>query len=38
MYRKKANIKFSPSVTSGNDVLEARDISMGYGDRTLFKI
>ena len=36
MYRKKANIKFSPSVTSGNDVLEARDISMGYGDRTLF--
>ena len=37
MYRKKANIKFSPSVTSGNDVLEARDISMGYGDRTLFK-
>ena len=37
MYRKKANIKFSPSVTSGNDVLEARDISMGYGDRTLFR-
>ncbi|MBP3931888.1 MAG: ABC-F family ATP-binding cassette domain-containing protein [Peptostreptococcaceae bacterium] len=37
IYRKKANIKFSPSVTSGNDVLEARDISMGYGDRTLFK-
>ena len=36
IYRKKANIKFSPSVTSGNDVLEARDISMGYGDRTLF--
>ena len=37
IYRKKANIKFSPSVTSGNDVLEARDISMGYGDRTLFR-
>ena len=37
MYRKKANIKFSPSVSSGNDVLEARDISMGYGDRTLFR-
>ena len=36
IYRKKANIMFSPSVTSGNDVLEARDISMGYGDRTLF--
>lgn len=37
IYRKKASIKFSPSVTSGNDVLEARDISMGYGERTLFK-
>ena len=36
-YRKKAKIEFNPSVTSGNDVLQLRDISMGYGDRILFK-
>ncbi|MGL4797237.1 MAG: ribosomal protection-like ABC-F family protein, partial [Paraclostridium sp.] len=37
MYRKKASIKFSPSVASGNDVLETKDLSMGYDDRMLFK-
>lgn len=36
-YRKKARIEFNPSVTSGNDVLQLRDISMGYGERILFK-
>ena len=36
-YRKKAKIEFNPSVTSGNDVLQLRDISMGYGERILFK-
>lgn len=36
-YRKKAKIAFNPSVTSGNDVLQLRDISMGYGERILFK-
>ena len=36
-YRKKAKIQFNPTVTSGNDVLEVRDASMGYGDRILFK-
>lgn len=36
-YRKKAKIEFKPSVTSGNDVLQLRDISMGYGERILFK-
>lgn len=35
--RKKAKIEFNPSVTSGNDVLQLRDISMGYGERILFK-
>lgn len=35
-YRKKAKIEFNPSVTSGNDVLQLRDISMGYGERILF--
>ena len=36
-YRKKAKIEFNPSVTSGNDVLQLRDISMGCGERILFK-
>ena len=36
-YRKKAKLEFNPSVTSGNDVLQLRDISMGYGERILFK-
>ena len=36
-YRKKAKIEFNPSVTSGNDVLQLRDISMRYGERILFK-
>lgn len=36
-YRKKAKIEFNPSVTSGNDALQLRDISMGYGERILFK-
>ena len=36
-YRKKAKIEFNPSVTSGNDVLQLRDISRGYGERILFK-
>lgn len=35
--RKKANIEFNPSISSGNDVLALRDISMGYEDKTLFK-
>lgn len=36
-YRKKARIEFNPTVTSGNDVLQIRDVSMGYGERILFK-
>lgn len=36
-YRKKARIEFNPTVTSGNDVLQIRDVSMGYGERVLFK-
>lgn len=36
-YRKKARIEFNPSVVSGNDVLQVRDVSMGYGNRILFK-
>ena len=36
-YRKKARIQFTPSVQSGNDVLQIRDVSMGYGERILFK-
>ncbi|WP_296645590.1 ABC-F family ATP-binding cassette domain-containing protein [Romboutsia sp. 13368] len=36
-YRKRARIKFNPTVTSGNDVLQIRDVSMGYGERILFK-
>ncbi|MGL5314319.1 MAG: ABC-F family ATP-binding cassette domain-containing protein [Peptostreptococcaceae bacterium] len=37
MYRKRARIEFNPAVTSGNDVLQIRDVSMGYGERILFK-
>lgn len=37
VFRKKASIQFSPSVSSGNDVLQAQDLSMGYGERVLFK-
>ncbi|MBQ6631315.1 MAG: ABC-F family ATP-binding cassette domain-containing protein [Romboutsia sp.] len=36
-YRKRARIEFNPAVTSGNDVLQIRDVSMGYGERILFK-
>ncbi len=36
-YRKKAKIEFNPTVTSGNDVLQIRNVSMGYGERVLFK-
>lgn len=35
--RKKARIEFNPSITSGNDVLQLRDISAGYSERILFK-
>ncbi|MPM21910.1 putative ABC transporter ATP-binding protein YheS [bioreactor metagenome] len=35
--RKRARIEFNPSVTSGNDVLQVKDVSMGYGERILFK-
>ncbi|MDY4575098.1 MAG: ABC-F family ATP-binding cassette domain-containing protein [Intestinibacter sp.] len=37
LYRKKAKISFDPSVVSGNDVIQIRDMSMGFGDRILFK-
>ena len=37
LYRKKAKISFDPAVVSGNDVMQVKDISMGYGDRMLFK-
>lgn len=37
VYRKKAKIQFHPSISSGNDVIHVNDISMAYGDRTLFK-
>ena len=36
-YRKKSKIKFDPAVVSGNDVLQIRDLTMGYGNRILFK-
>ena len=36
-YRKKARIEFNPSIVSGNDVLQVRDVSMGYENRILFK-
>lgn len=35
--RKRARIEFNPSVTSGNDVLQVSNVSMGYGERILFK-
>lgn len=35
--RKKAKIEFNPTITSGNDVLQIRNASMGYGERILFK-
>lgn len=37
LYRKKAKISFDPAVVSGNDVMQVRDISMGYDDRILSK-
>lgn len=37
VFRKKASIQFNPAVSSGNDVLEVKDLSMGYGERILFK-
>ena len=37
LYRKKAKISFDPSVVSGNDVIQIRDMSMGFDDRILFK-
>ena len=37
LYRKKAKISFDPSVVSGNDVMQIRDMSMGFDDRMLFK-
>ncbi len=36
-YRKRARIEFNPSIVSGNDVLQVRNVSMGYGNRILFK-
>ena len=36
-YRKRARIEFNPYIVSGNDVLQVRDVSMGYGNRILFK-
>lgn len=35
--RKKAKINFSTSISSGNDVLQVKNISMGYEDKNLFK-
>ncbi|CEQ28935.1 ABC transporter ATP-binding protein [Paraclostridium sordellii] len=37
VFRKKASIQFNPAVSSGNDVLEVKNLSMGYGERILFK-
>ena len=37
MYRKKARISFDPAIVSGNDVMQIRDVSMGFDDRLLFK-
>ena len=36
-YRKKAQIQFNPSISSGNDVLHVSDLSMAYDERVLFK-
>lgn len=35
--RKRAKIKFIPSVESGNDVLAVRDVKMNFPDKVLFK-
>lgn len=35
--RKRAKIKFIPSVESGNDVLAVRDVEMRFPDKVLFK-
>lgn len=35
--QKKAHITFSPKVSSGNDVMSARNLSKAYGERVLFK-
>lgn len=35
--RKRAKIKFIPSVESGNDVLAVRDVEMIFPDKVLFK-
>lgn len=35
--RKRARISFSPSVSSGIDVLQVKNLSMGYEDNVLFK-
>lgn len=37
VFRKKASIAFNPSTSSGNDVLQVENLSMGYGERVLFK-
>lgn len=37
LYRKKAKISFNPSIVSGNDVIQIKDVSMGFDDRVLFK-
>ncbi|OPJ56027.1 ribosomal protection-like ABC-F family protein [Alkalithermobacter paradoxus] len=37
MYRKKAKIRFEPEISSGYEVLNVENLSMAYGDRTLFK-
>ncbi|GAA0700988.1 ABC-F family ATP-binding cassette domain-containing protein [Paraclostridium ghonii] len=37
VFRKKASIAFNPSTSSGNDVLQVENLSMGYGERILFK-
>ncbi|SHK54317.1 ABC-F family ATP-binding cassette domain-containing protein [Tepidibacter formicigenes] len=37
IYRKKANIRFEPCVTSGHDVLAVNNLSMAYNENQLFK-
>lgn len=34
--KKKASISFSPSITSGHEVMKAHGIGKNYGERTLF--
>ncbi len=36
-HRKKARIRFEPSVASGYDVLQVNDLAMGYDERILFR-